>query len=237
MKRTHFISIVIFGILTSQSIMLVGGSTEWSASISTSYYNWKSTLNKFSDTDLYPDGELVGGINSPGGDIQIKLKSIPSNNFSFFEGDRLDFSIVLEGDVVITVSKFKSDYHLLILPINVNGTNFFELLFEQTELLQNLTHSIYLNSSIFNNIAALNLKYNDMLDVRYEWDITTGLLTKKSVISPSGLELIIVPGIGRRYMFIPTYYPSLIYLSIIIGILVIVKKKNQKGRKFLRFQE
>lgn len=231
MKRTHFISIVIFGILTSQSIMLVEGSTEWSASVSTSIFNWKSILNQFSDTGLYPDGELVGGINSPGGDIQIQVYSIPSNNFSFFEGDRLDFWISLEGDVAISVSKFNSDFHLLILPIGVNDTNFFELLFEQTELLENLTHSIYLNSSIFNDIAALNLKYNDMLDVRYEWDITTGLLTRKSVISPSGLELVIVPGIGRRYMFIPTYYPSLIYLSIIIGILIIVKKKTGKEEK------
>lgn len=224
MKKTHYIVIVIFGILISQSIMLVEGSTEWSASISTSPYHWKSTLNKFSDADLYPDGELVGGINSPGGDIQINLKSIPSNNFNFFEGDRLDFLIGLEGDVAIEVSKFNSDYHLLILPINVNGTNFFELLFEQTELLQNLTHSIYINSSIVNDIATLNFKFNNTLDVRYEWDITTGLLTRKSVISPSGPKLIIVPGIGRRFLFIPTYYPAIIYLSIIIGILIILHK-------------
>jgi len=228
MKRTYYIYIAIFGILTSQSIILVGGSTEWTASISTSHYNWKSTLNQFSDTGLYPEGDLVGGINSPGGDIQIKLKSIPSNNFSFFEGDRLDFSIVLEGDVVIEVSKFNSDYHLLILPINVNGTNFYELLFKQTELLENLTHSIYLNSSIFNDIAALNLKYNNTLNIRYEWNIATGLLTKKSVISPSGLKLIIVPGVGRRYTSIPTYYPLIIYLSIIIGILFIYIKQKME---------
>ena len=224
MKRTHCIFIVIFGILTTQSIMLVEGSTEWSASISTSTFNWKSTLNQFSDTDLYPDGELVGGINSPGGDIQIQVYSIPSNNFSFFEGDRLDFWIGLEGDVAITVSKFKSDYHLLILPIDVNGSNFFELLFEKTELLENLTHSSFVNSSIINDVAALNLKYNNSLDVRYEWNIATGLLTKKSVVSPSGFKLIIVPGVGRRYTSIPTYYPLIIYFSIIIGILIILQK-------------
>ena len=223
MKRTCCIFIVIFGILTSQSIMLVEGSTVWSSSISNSIFNWKSTLNKLSGTG-YSDGELVGGINSPGGDIQIQVYSIPSNNFSFFEGDRLDFWIGLEGDVAITVSKFKSDYHLLVLPIDINGTNFFELLFEQTELLENLTHSIYLNSSISDGVAALNLKYNDSLDVRYEWSITTGLLTRKSVSSPSGLKLIIVPGIGRRYTFIPTYYPLIIYLSIIMGIIIILQK-------------
>ena len=61
MKRTHCIFIVIFGILTSQSIMLVEGSTVWSSSISNSIFNWKSTLNQFSDTALYPDWELVGG--------------------------------------------------------------------------------------------------------------------------------------------------------------------------------
>ncbi len=228
MKRTHYIFIVIFGILASQSIMLVGGSTEWIASISTSHYNWKSTLNQFSGTDLYPDGDLVGGINSPGGDIQISLKSIPCNNFSFFEGDRLDFSIGLEGDVAIEVSKFNSNYHLLILPINVNGTNFFELLFEQTELLQNLTHSIYINSSIINDIATLNLKYNSTLDIEYQWDITTGLLMKKSVISPSGLKLIIVPGIGRRFMAIPSYSLLIIYLSIIIGSLITFHKYQRR---------
>jgi len=223
MKRTHYIFIVIFGILTTQSIMLVEGSTEWSSSISNSTFNWKSTLNKLSGTG-YSDGELVGGINSPGGDIQIQVYSIPSNNFSFFEGDRLDFWISLEGDVAIEVSKFKSDYHLLILPIGVNGTNFFELLFEQTGLLENLTHSIYINSSISDGVAVLNLKYNNSLDVRYEWSVTTGLLTRKLVSSPSGLKLIIVPGIGRRYTFIPTYYPLIIYLSIIMGILIILQK-------------
>ena len=223
MKRTCCIFIVIFGILTTQSIMLVEGSTVWSSSISNSIFNWKSTLNKLSGTG-YSDGDLVGGINSPGGDIQIEIYSIPNNNFSFFEGDRLNFWISLEGDVVIEVSKFKSDYHLLILPIDVNGTNFFELLFEQTELLENLTHSIYINSSISDDLAALNLKYNDSLDVRYEWNIATGLLTRKSVSSPSGLKLIIVPGIGRRYTFIPTYYPLIIYLSIIMGIIIILQK-------------
>jgi len=224
MKRTRCIFIVIFGILTIQSIMLVEGSTEWSTVISASTFNWKSTLNQFSDTALYPDWELVGGINGPGGDIQIHVHSFPNNNFSFFDGDRLDFGITLEGDVAIEVSKFKSDYHLLILPIGVNGTNFFELLLEQTELLENLTHSIYINSSISDDVAALNLKYNNSLDVRYEWSITTGLLTRKSVSSPSGFKLIIVPGIGRRYTFIPTYYPLIIYLSIIIGILIILQK-------------
>ena len=125
MKRTHFILIAIFGILTSPSIMLVEGYTEWSSLLSTSTFHWKSTLNQFSDTWLYSDGELIGGINSPGGDIQIHVYSNPSNNFSFFEGDRLDFYIALEVDVAIEVSKFNSDFHLLILPIDVNGTNFF----------------------------------------------------------------------------------------------------------------
>ena len=227
MKRTHCIFLVIFGILTTQSIKFVVGSTEWSDSVSTTNYNWKSTLNKLSGTG-YSDGELVGGINSPGGDIQIDVYSIPSNNFSFFEGDRLDFWIGLEGDVAITVSKFKSDYHLLILPIDVNGSNFFELLFEKTELLENLTHSSFVNSSIINDVAALNLKYNNSLDVRYEWNIATGLLTKKSVVSPSGFKLIIVPGVGRRYTSIPTYYPLIIYFSIIIGILIILQKNLKR---------
>ena len=154
------------------------------------------------------------------------MKSIPRDNFSFFEGDRLDFWATVEGDIGIYVGKFTCDYHLLILPISVNGTNFFELLFEQTGLLENLTHSIYTNSSISNSIAVLNLRYNGSLDVRYEWNITTGLLTRKLVISPSGLKLIVVPGLGIGFMFIPTYYPVIIYLSIIIAILIIVKKTN-----------
>ncbi len=225
MKRTHCYFILIVGILISQSIMLVEGSTEWSASVSTSTFNWKATLSQLRDNGLYRDWDLVGSINLPGGGIQLQVNSIPSNNFSFFEGDRLDFWATVEGDMGISASKFKSDYHLLILPISVNGTNFFELLFEQTELLENFTHSIYTSSSVSNDIAVLNLKYNGSLDVRYEWDITTGLLTRKSVISPSGLQLIVVPGLGSGFSpFIPTYYPVIIYLSIIIGILIIVKK-------------
>lgn len=232
MKRTHYIFIAIFGILTSHSIMFVEGSTEWSASASNSIFNWKTTLSQLRDNGLYLDWDLVGSINLPGGGIQLTVNSIPSNNFSFFEGDRLDFWITVEGDIGISVGKFSSDYHLLILPISVNGTNFFELLFGQTELLENLTHSIYINSSISNNIAALILKYNNSLDVRYEWDITTGLLKKKSVISPSGLQLIVVPGLGIGFMpwiyVIPTYFPLIIYLSISIGILIILKKMHVK---------
>ena len=224
MKRTHCIFIVIFGIITSQSMMLVEGSVEWSASVTTSSFYWKRSLNQLSYNE-YPDGDLVGSF---GRAIKISVYSIPSNNFSFFEGDRLNFWITIEGDIAHSVSKFNSDYHLLILPTNVNGTNFFVLLFKQTELLENLTHSIYINSSMSNEIAVLNLKYNYTLHVRYEWDITTGLLKKKSVISPSGLQLIVVPGRGIGFISIPTYYPALIYQSIIIGILIIMKKKKLK---------
>ncbi len=60
MKRTYYISIAIFGILSSQSIILVEGSTQWNSLLSTSSFHWKSTLNQFTDTDLYSDGELVG---------------------------------------------------------------------------------------------------------------------------------------------------------------------------------
>ena len=222
MKRTHYIFLVIFGILTSQFIIFAKCSTEWGASVSTSFFYWKTTLGQLSYNE-YPDGDLVGGI---GRAIQINVYSIPSINFSFFEGDRLDLGITIEGDIAIEVSKFNSDYHLLILPINVNGTNFFELLFKQTILLENLTHSIYINSSISNEFAVVNFKYNDTLDVTYEWNITTGLLTRKSVISPSGLKLIVVPGRGIGFIAIPTYYPSIIYLSIIFGILIIFEKKN-----------
>lgn len=222
MKRSHYILILIFGILTSQSVILAEGSTEWGASVSTSFFYWKTTLGQLSYNE-YPDGDLVGSI---GRAIQIKVYSIPSINFSFFEGDRLDLGITIEGDIAMPVGKFSNDYHLLLLPISVNGTNFFELLFKQTILLENLTHSIYINSSISNEFAVVNFKYNDTLDVRYEWDITTGLLTRKSVISPSGLKLIVVPGRGIGFIAIPTYYPPIIYLSIIFGILIIFEKKN-----------
>ncbi|KKM00178.1 hypothetical protein LCGC14_1807020 [marine sediment metagenome] len=199
---------------TLNSVLFIEGSTQWSETVSTGSYHWKSTSNQLSSVGLYIESELIGGSTSLGGDIEIYMFSIPINNFSFFEGDRLDCMISLEGDAVIQVGDLTSDYHLLVLPISANGANFFELLFEQTELLENLTHSIYINSSVVNDIAALNLKYNNTLDVRYEWDITTGLLTRKSVTSPSGLKLIIIPGIGRRFgLLIPVFYQVLIYLS------------------------
>ncbi len=61
MKRTHCIFIVIFGIITSQSMMLVEGSVEWSASVSTSSFYWKRSLNQLSYNE-YSDGDLVGSI-------------------------------------------------------------------------------------------------------------------------------------------------------------------------------
>ncbi|MFX1296370.1 MAG: hypothetical protein ACFFD2_16145 [Promethearchaeota archaeon] len=148
MKRIQYVITALIGLLALQSIVIGECSTEWSPTISVSTFNWKATVNQLRDNNLYNNINFLGSINLPGGGIRVHLQSKPPENFKFFNGDRLNLSIVVEGDMVISVDKYESDYHLLILPIEINGTGFFEFLFEQTELLENLTQSVLINSSI-----------------------------------------------------------------------------------------
>ncbi|KKN40747.1 hypothetical protein LCGC14_0730170 [marine sediment metagenome] len=55
MKKTSLIFLVILNILASQSILLVKGSTEWSGTVSTTSYHWKTSSSQFSKVGLYLD--------------------------------------------------------------------------------------------------------------------------------------------------------------------------------------
>ena len=95
--------------------------------------------------------------------------------------------------ISIDLPRYGSDFHLLLLPISSDNRSFFEVLFENIELIENLTCSTYLNSSITDTSPQVYLKFNTLLDVYYEWDATTGILVRKEVTAPSGLQLIMVP--------------------------------------------
>ncbi|MFX1284985.1 MAG: hypothetical protein ACFFB5_15090 [Promethearchaeota archaeon] len=190
-------------ILLSISIVFVEGvQSEWSPVIKVKSYHWKalkSELHNLKTNEQYNEPTLIGGINTLGGDNKISLRSKPPLDFNFLNGSRLDIFVVIEGDMVISPPKNSSDFHLLILPIKFDSINFFQLLFDEKNLLENLTHSTYINSTITETIATTNLKFNQILDVKYEWNTTTGILARKIATSPSGLQLVIMPGIGWQY--------------------------------------
>ena len=105
---------------------------------------------------------------------------------------------------------------------------YFELLFENITLLENLTQSVYVDSSIGEETAELNLKYSGTHDVKYEWDINTGLLLRKTVTAPSGQQLIVEPFTGppREIIFIIIVCVIGIVIAIIFVIFKKLKKKN-----------
>jgi hypothetical protein len=183
--------------------------SEWSPSITANTeYHWKASKSELRDlkteeryaTDSRESWTLIGGINLPNGGIRLELRSPPSTGFNFFNGSRLNFRCTIEGDTGPHLTVNGSDFHLLILPLTMNNISFFDHLFKEITLLENLTHASYLNSSISISHATVWLKYNEIHDVKYEWDITTGLLSRKEVIAPSGLRLVIIPGKGLGFI-------------------------------------
>lgn len=205
-------------LISSLAVPLVSGtSSEWSSEIEINMCHWmaeKSELRDLESNERYMFG--LGGHNIPGGDNVIYLKSNPPGDFDIFAGDRLDITWVVEGDIIMSVVN-DSDIHLIFLPVNMNGTSFFELLFLEQEILETLTHSKFVNATIETDRAIAFLKYDDILDVVYEWDTSTGMLSRKEVTAPSGLQLIVVPGQGIGFS---PFYPE--YLIIIVIVIIAI---------------
>lgn len=205
-------------LLLVSPISIEGVQSEWSSSITIKYFRWKAVKSELRDLktqEQYHETFLIGGINIPGGINAIKLNNTPPSDFDFFNGSRLDLQVTIEGDMGIFLPQYGSDFHLLLLPISINNMSFFEGLFEKTELLENLTHSIYLNSSITDTTARSYLKYNSVLDIQYEWDITTGILMRKEVTAPSGLQLIVEP---TSEISIPGWNFPIVLITVLIVI-------------------
>lgn len=211
------IAVAGFGILFLLSIGLAlpivcGTTTQWSPEIRSQTYHWKAEKAELRDIEgdeRYWEYSLLGGINVEGGDNAIRLRSVPTI-YDLFAGDRLNISWTVEGDSGIFANN-DSDIHLTLLPLSINETNTFELLFSEQETLELLTHSVFVNSTIETERAIAMLKYNDILDVVYEWDTSSGILTRKEVTAPSGRQLVVVSGEGWRFGALS---PGLIILVI-----------------------
>ncbi|MFX0087885.1 MAG: hypothetical protein ACFFAU_19695, partial [Candidatus Hodarchaeota archaeon] len=74
--------------------------------------------------------------------------------------------------------------------------------------------------------ASTFVKYHDLLDVHYQWDVTTGILVCKEVTAPSGLQLIVVQGKGNIF---PAWESPLVLLVLVIlvGWFRSVKKRAE----------
>ncbi|MDH5645154.1 MAG: hypothetical protein OEZ01_04060, partial [Candidatus Heimdallarchaeota archaeon] len=210
--------IIPFLILLLLFILPINGTTEWDDSVVTGgqlyWHAEKSELRDLDNNEVYTDNNLVGGANVPDGETYITIDENPSNTFDLINGDRIEFTIVIEGDMIFIVDDYNSDYHLLVLPI---GIEFFELLFNEVNLLENLTSSTFVSKDITNGIATLVMIYNQTNNVTYKWNIETGILSEKMVLAPSGLSLHIVEG-KNNFLTIPVLhvFVSLIHLIFIL---------------------
>ena len=196
MKLMNLTILNLFILLLSYPFISVENvETEWSQSIGWSG-NWHVSNYEF---HYEGDNYLVGAINAPGGNIMITLHSNPPTNFNLFNGDRLDLQIAIEGDLLLpTLPQYGSDFHLLLLPIKMNGTSYFELLFDEKHLLENLTQSNYLTSTITSTKAIVALEYRETFNIEYEWDTKTGILVRKVVSDPSGNQFVVLMGEGWK---------------------------------------
>ena len=184
-------------LLTSPFVTIDGTEVEWfAATTEERSHHWlpaDSNLKKLNTEERYAGSQFVGGTAIRGGDIEIGLLSAPPTNFDFFNGSRLDMIASIEGDMGINTPPYNSDFHLLLLPLKIDNISFFERLFAEKLLLENLTHSVFFNSTITTTSAIAHLKYNDILNVKYEWDLSSGKLSRKEVNAPSGNGLVVVP--------------------------------------------
>jgi hypothetical protein len=221
--RNTLIMIFCIGILiipSSQSS--TSTQVTWSNEIinSESHY-WKATrsqLRDLSTEEKYDENHMVGGINVPRGGTQLYIENY-NGTFDFINGDRLDIFLVVEGDMIIETPDYVCDYHLLLLPIKINITNFFDLLFEHVDLLENLTQSKYISSNINSNLGYLKMKVNNSLNSTYIWDVTKGILLSKTVVGLSGRSLHVeYIGTDRNPSLLPidTISLNLAFLMLIV---------------------
>jgi len=210
--------------------MVATGHSDWSPDITTKYYHWnavKSELRSLKTAEQYHDIYLIGGINLQGGGTAIYLQIEPPMSFNFFNGSRLTIHINVEGDISIVPLNYNSDYPLLLLPISMNNVSFFQQLFNDTELIENLTKATYTSSSITDTTAIVNVKYNEILDVQYKWKTSTGILVRKEVTAPSGKKLVVTTGRG---LIAPgwTFSIELITILVILGSRSRIKRNSSR---------
>lgn len=188
-------------------------------------FNWYAKTAQLRDLrteEKYRFG--LGGINVPNGDNQLQLRETPNGTFNFIDGDRLSFWFVVEGDMIGASENYgyNSDIHLLLLPVMEDGVDFFELLFQDKLLLENLTMSVLQSVILERSKATALLIYNNTFNVEYSWDRGTGLLLEKIVTAPSGLKLHVKQGERTNFFGFRTIYLQYTIASI-IGIFVIIK--------------
>jgi hypothetical protein len=233
------IGLFVLGLLILNPTFITAGDTIWASQLeSEKEYHWKAEKSELRDlegNEKYTHG--IGGINVEGGDNEISLHSIPSSTFDFFKGDRLNISITVEHDMIIglepQVSLNSTDWWLLILPLTMNKISFFDILFSEIDLLENLTQSSYIDSDIGKFEAWATFHHNNIHSIEYRWDVRTGFLILKEVSIPSGEKLIIVAGKGIGFGFDginnlsnTVLFSTIFYLMIISGIIQRWRKKS-----------
>ena len=224
--------IVLSICLVSYQTAGIENETIWSSKFDTKSYHWKAetmNLDKQNVSERYFDTRLIGAANMEGGDIEISVQQLPGPNFNFFLGERLELDIGIEGDAAIIQETYNSDYNLFILPIRMNGSNFFDMILDNISYLENLTQSTYIDYSELDDLFTLSFIYMTTLSVNYTWNIESGFMEKKIIQAESGNKIIIIPGKGKVFSIGNDYNFNFIQLGIGIlifyFILIIIKNR------------
>ncbi len=217
--------ITSLSILSSNQVLGIENVTVWSSKLEPKSYHWKvesMNLNKLNISEQYFDTRLIGAANMEGGDVEILVQSLPDSNFNFFTGDRLKIHIFVEGDAGVMHVDYNSDYNLIILPLTMNDTDFFNLMLENIDYLENLTQSNYLDHHELDNLFTMSFSHKNTFSVNYTWNIETGFLEKKIVLAGSGNKIVVVPGKGKVFSIGNGYNFNIIQIGLVLSILSII---------------
>lgn len=233
MPKYHTLILILF----LSTLLQVDSSSLWYTTIKeNNTFHWKveiSELGTITGDEKYNDWKLVGGLNRENGDIKARVEQTPLGVIDFFSDDlnRIDISITIEGDMGVHDFEYNSDFPLLILPILHNNNDFFTELFNNKLLLENLTKSTLVKTDIINDIAIAEMKYEERLDIKYQWNTTTGLLTSKLVTAPSGSKMLVNQGKGIEFSIEDQSHTSvtsgvsLLFSIFVLPILLIMMKR------------
>lgn len=201
MKASLCLLVIVILLSNNQS---TSGNTVWSDELKVNKsYSWraeKAELRDLQNEEKYNFG--IGGNNVKGGSIVFKVSKIPDANSHYISGDKLEFKVTIEGDMISGYNNkdnYYEDWILLVLPLSVNESRFFDIFLQEIKLIENITRSEFVSSEFLQKEVSVSLRYMNTHDVKYIWNLSTGFLKSKEVVSSSGKMLRVIQGDGSGF--------------------------------------
>lgn len=101
-----------------------------------------------------------------------------------------------------------------------------EIFFNNIGIIENITQTSYITTSISQSTATYWGNYNGTHKVTFEWDVNTGQLKSKLVESESGKQIKVVTGKGQFFSLDVSILPMVVGIFAIFAIRRNIRKLN-----------